>query len=173
MARISPRRFHSHRRYIGIALVSAVVATGIRPVRADAPQPEPAALSQLQTVVTNLGYTTTLSKDNQSFSIPWTGNYDYKVHFDLAPDGSIGYAYIDIEDLTPDQLAKLNFVKLLEASDVGNFYFSMESISNGETLYANAIIPLNPSPQLLRTTLQGIDDKLNESSQIWDTSRWK
>jgi hypothetical protein len=166
-----------HRKcFSGICLAAAVLLVGARPVRADAPKPEPAALTQLQSEVDNLGYATTLADDKQSFSIAWSGsgNYSFKIHFDLAGDASLGYAYIDIEDLTPAQLAKLNYIKLLEENDVGNFYFSMENITTGETLYANAIIPVTGfSPQSLRHTLQAISDKLNDTAQYWDTSLWK
>ena len=142
--------------------------------RADSPQSEPAALSKLQQMVDNLGYTTQLASDKQSFVIQWNGDYDYRVHFDLSQDGSLGYAYVDIDTYKSDDLAKLNLVKLLEASDVGDFYFSMENGADGETLYANAIIPLNSlTPQNLRGTLQGMNDKLSASAQTWDTSQWK
>jgi hypothetical protein len=165
----------SRKHIAGICLAAAVLL-GARPALADAPKPEPAALTQLQNEVSNLGYTTTLADDKQSFSIPWSGsgNYSFKIHFDLSGDASLGYLYIDIEDLTPAQLAKLNYIKLLEKNDVGNFYFSMENISTGETLYANAVIPVTGfTPQTLRTTLQGVSDKLNDTAQYWDTSLWK
>jgi hypothetical protein len=161
-------------RFAPICLAAVALVTGARPLWADAPKPEPAVLSQLQDEVTNLGYTTTLADDKQSFSIAWTGSYSYKIHFDLAGDASLAYAYVDIEDLTPAQLAKLNFIKLLEENDIGNFYFSMESNSTGETLYANAVIPVTGfTPQMLRTTVQGISDKLNDTAPLWDTSLWK
>lgn len=177
MVQTFPNRILAFSRITSLCLVTMLMAAGPRAVRADdTAKPEPAGLVQLQTAVTNLGYAATLADDKQSFSITWNGGgYNFKIHFNLARDGSLGYAYIDLGDFTPEQLAKLNTTKLLEESDIGNFYFSMEKGSNGvQTLYGNAIIPLSgiTQPQL-RGILQGISDKLDDTSQTWDTSLWK
>ena len=177
MVQTFPNRILAFSRVASLSLVTMLVAAGPRPALADGTaKPEPAGLVQLQTAVTNLGYTATLANDKQSFSIAWNGgDYNFKIHFNLARDGSLCYAYIDLGDFTAGQLAKLNATKLLEENDIGNFYFSMEKGSNGaETLYGNAIIPLSgiTQPQL-RGILQGVSDKLNDTSQTWDTSLWK
>ncbi len=142
---------------------------------ADTPQAMPPALVSLETMVSNLGYTVTESTDKQSFSIPWSSdNYNYKIHFDLSEDRTLAYAYVDIDTYTQAQLTKMKFVKILEASDSGDFYFSMESNSSGATLYANAIIPMKGlTPQDLRSTLEGWAGKLDASRGLWDTSLWK
>lgn len=142
--------------------------------KADNPPAKPPALASLETMVGNLGYATTDSADKQAFSIVWGGKYDYKVHFDLSHDGTLGYAYIDLTTFKPEQVDKLQFVKLLEASDVGDFYFSMEKNTDGETLYANAIIPLDGlTPESLRTTLGGWINKVDASDALWNPNLWK
>ncbi len=66
------------------------------------------------------------------------------------------------------------FTKLLEADDVGNFYFSMEHQTAGEKLYANAIISLaGLKPADLRGTLSGMVGKADASDALWNTSLWK
>ena len=128
---------------------------------ADTPPAKPAALASLETMVGNLGYTTTDTADKRSFSITWTGRYNYIIHFDLSKDGTLAYAYVHLTTFTPAQLAKLKFVKLLRANDVSDFYFSMESFDSGEILYVNAIIPMaGLTPQNLRSTLDGWTGKI-------------
>lgn len=163
------------RHYIGASLALALLLSGGLAAWADNAGPtEAPALSKLQSMVDNLGYTTELANDKQAFAIQWHGDYDYRLHFDLSKDGTLAYAYVNVNTYKPADLAKLNVAKLLEASDVGDFYFSMENSADGESLYANAIIPLQGlTPQSLRDTLESINDKLNSSSQIWDTSQWK
>jgi hypothetical protein len=163
------------RRYLGTSLALVLLLSGAPAARADdTAQTEPAALSKLQAMVNNLGYNTDLAGDKQSFAIQWQGDYDYRLHFDLSKDGTLAYAYVNINTYKPADMAKLDLTKLLETSDIGDFYFSMESGADGESLYANAIIPLGGlTPEMLRTTLDTINDRLNSSAQVWDTSLWK
>ncbi|MBB5372067.1 hypothetical protein [Acidocella aromatica] len=162
-------------RYLGVSLALALLLSGGLAAWADNAGPtEPDGLSKLQTMVGNLGYTTSLDSDKQAFAIEWHGDYDYRLHFDLSKDGTLAYAYVNVNTYKPADLAKLNLTKLLETSDIGDFYFSMENSTDGESLYANAIIPLaGLTPQSLRAMLESINDKLSSSSQIWDTSLWK
>lgn|ERR1700722_18399679 len=142
--------------------------------KADNPPAKPAALASLESMVGNLGYKTTDAADNQAFSITWDGKYNYIVHFDLSHDGTLGYAYIDLTTFKPEQVAKLQFVKLLEASDVSDFYFSMENNTDGETLYANAILPLDGlTPESLRSTLDSWINKVDSSDALWNPDLWK
>ena len=163
------------RRYLGASLALALLLSVAPAARADStPQTESEGLSKLQAMVNNLGYTTDLASDKQSFAIQCNGDYNYRVHFDLSKDGTLAYAYVNIATYKPADMAKLDLSKLLEVNDIGDFYFSMESGTAGESLYANAVIPLSGlTPQMLRTTLDGLNDKLNSSSKVWDTSRWK
>ena len=163
------------RRYLGASLALALVLSIAPAARADStPQTESEGLSKLQAMVNNLGYTTELSSDKQSFAIQWNGDYDYRVHFDISKDSTLAYAYVNIATYTPADMAKLNLSKLLEVNDIGDFYFSMESGTAGESLYANVVIPLSGlTPQILRSRLDNINDELNSSAQVWDTSLWK
>lgn len=158
----------------GFTLAFLSFLTFAAAAQADTPQAKPTALASLETMVTNLGYATTDSTDNQSFSIMWSGKYNYKIHFDLSQDGTLGYAYVDLDTFTPAQIAKMQFVKMLEADDVGDFYFSMEKTSSGETLYANAIVPLDGlTPQSLRTTLGDWTNKIDANDADWNSDLWK
>ncbi len=166
MAKPTLRKMH-RTLFLGLILPLAPLC----PALADS---EPAALAKLQTMVANLGYTTTLASDNQSFSIDWTGNYNYKITFDIAQDGSMAYAYVPVITYTAAQMAKLQYVKLMEENDIGDFYFSMEDKSDGEALYANIMLPVTGlTPATLRTRVQGISDKLNDTANTWDTTTWK
>ena len=174
MLHMVPRRPSPVRYILALSLATALGGAAAVTARADSPATEPAPLALLQTDATNLGYSPVLANDKQSFSIAWTGDYNYKLHFQLSRDASIAYVYVNIGDFTPEQLGKLDFIKLLQENDLGNFFFSMEKSGTGQTLYANAIIPISGlTQQQLRTILQGVSDKLSDTAAVWDTSQWK
>jgi hypothetical protein len=148
----------------------------VPPARADTQAGEPPELASLETMVGNLGYTTTEDPKKQWFSITWSGagNYNYKMHFSLSNSKTVYYAYVQLTDLTAAQLEKLQYAKLLEANDAGDFYFSMEKNDAGETLYGNAIIPVGGlTPQGLRTILSNWSDSMDATDAIWNTALWK
>ena len=143
---------------------------------ADTPAPEDPALSKLQQMVENLGYATKLSSDNQTFSTQWQAVYDYTMIFNISKGVTLGYVYVKMGSFNPDQLAKLDYAKLLEADDVGDFYFSMERQADGksEKLYANVVLGLGGlSPADLRSLLQAMANRLDKTSAVWDPSTWK
>jgi hypothetical protein len=134
-------------------------------------------LIKLQTMVGNLGYNATLSPTGKSIRFKWqSSNYNYYVSLQVNPDHTLAYAYVDLLTYSSTQLAKLDYVKLFEVNDAGDFFFSMEKShdGDGEELIADVVIPMSGlTPTLLRNLLQGINDTLNYNSQIWDTSLWK
>jgi hypothetical protein len=141
---------------------------------ADTPATKAPGMATLETMVTNLGYSTTEGADHKDFSIVWTGKYDYKLHFNLSRDGTMGYAYVDLTTLQPDQLAKLPFTKLLETDDAGDFFYSMENHNGHETLYGNVIIPISGlTPQSLRSILENAVAKLDADDKYWNSDLWK
>ncbi|HTQ71862.1 MAG TPA: hypothetical protein VMH92_10270 [Acidocella sp.] len=161
-------------RVLGLALAFSLALGGA--AGADTSVTEDPVLAKLQQMVGNLGYTTTLASDNQSFGIQWQGNYNYTIRFDTSKDDSLAYAYVKLGNYGPDQLAKLDFAKLLEISDAGDFYFSMEKHADGksESLYANTLLALSGlTPEALRGLLQSMASKLDDSAAIWDPSLWK
>jgi hypothetical protein len=156
------------------AVMALALAATTNAAKADTPVTTPPALASLETMIQNLGYTTKDSSTKQSFSIVWPGKYNYTMHFSLSQDGTIGYTYVDLATFTPPQTAKIQFVNMLEADDVGDFYFSMEHNSDGETAYANAMIPLDGlTPSSLRDTLTGFSNKIDQSEDLWNTDLWK
>jgi hypothetical protein len=162
------------RRVLGLGLAFSLALGGM--AAADTPAAEDPALAKLQQMVGNLGYSTTLASDNQSFGIQWQSTYNYTLNFEISKDGTLAYAYAKLGTFGPDQLAKLDFAKLLEASDVGDFYFSMEKRPDGksESLYGNTLITLGGlTPAGLRGLLQSMATKLDNSASVWDTSLWK
>ena len=158
----------------GFHLALAFVLALASAAKADTPPTAPPKLAALETMIQNLGYTTKESQSKQSFSTVWSGKYNYTMHFSLSQDGTLGYTYVDLATFTPDQQAKMKFVNMLEADDVGDFYFSMEHNNDGETAYANAIIPIDGlTPQSLRATLSGFSDKIDQSDNLWNSDLWK
>jgi hypothetical protein len=164
------------KRYVFCSLFAATLAVGGNAYAAT-PAPESPALVKLQQMVDNLGYDTTLSPDGTEFKFPWQGNnYSYTIHFSLLPNQTLAYAYVDLLTYNQTQLTKLNYVKLLELNDTGDFYFSMEKGQDGksEELYANSFAPVNGlTPEGLRVLLQRISDQIDNSGNVWDSSLWK
>ncbi|WP_298215512.1 type III secretion system chaperone [Acidocella sp.] len=162
------------RRFFGLALALLLTWGGV--AAADSPAAESPALAKLQQMVENLGYSVTPSSDNQSFSIQWQAHYNYTLNFEVSKDSTLAYAYVKLGTLDEAHLAKLNYAGLLEASDTGDYYFSMEKRADGksESLFANTILPLsNLTPEQLRGLLQAMANKLDGSAALWDSSLWK
>ncbi|MBU6253601.1 MAG: hypothetical protein KGN98_10450 [Alphaproteobacteria bacterium] len=159
---------------LGWGLALAIASGGI--AAADTPTPEDPVLAKLQQMVGNLGYSTTTASDNESFGFQWQTNYTYTVNFEVSKDDTLAYAYVRLGTLGPDKLAKLDYATLLEDSDTGDFYFSMEKQSDGKTevLYGNMVVPMSGlTPAGLRGLLQSMGDKLDHSAATWDSSLWK
>lgn len=155
---------------IALAIASGSLAA------AGTPTPEDPALAKLQKMVGNLGYSTALTSDNQSFGFQWQTTYNYTISFEISKDDTLAYGYVRLGTLGPDKLAKLDYAKLLEDSDTGDFYFSMEKQADGksEALYGNMVVPMSGlTPETLRGQLQSMADKLDHSAAAWDSSLWK
>ncbi len=162
------------RHTLGLALAVSLALGGL--AAADTPAAEDPVLAKLQQMIGNLGYSTMLATDNQSFGFQWQANYNYTMSFEISKDSTLAYAYVKLGTYDPDQLAKLNYTRLLETSDTGDFYFSMEKRADGksESLYGNTLVPVSGlTPEVLRGLLQAMADKLDNSAAIWDPSLWK
>jgi hypothetical protein len=152
-------------------------STPVGPPVAPAPAPnaKPAALAGLETMVANLGYATTDAANNQSFSITWVGKYNYVMTFDVSTDNSLAYAFVLLGTYTPSQLGQMQYVKLLEQDDTGDYFYSAESANAGaERIYANIAIPVAAlTPAYLRGLLTGMSNKMDAADAIWNTTLWK
>lgn len=144
--------------------------------RAQAAATEDPALANLQKMVNNLGYTTALSSTGRSFHFKWQGdNYSFVVNIQFDPQKKMAYAYVNIDDYDQKELAKFNYVKLLEANNVADFYFSMMPDPGGKSdeLLGNAIIPLDGlTPEDLRLRLTTLIYYLDTSGNLWDKELW-
>ncbi len=139
------------------------------------PQPEPAALVKLQTMVTNLGYTTTLSDDKQHFYFDWpSSKYTYRIDLAVSTNGNLAYVYNYIDTFNPSELAKVPYVKIMEYQNSGNVFFSMDNTAQGEDFYANEAFDIaGITPASLRTHLEDLVSALDETDTLWNTKLWK
>ncbi|MBU6419949.1 MAG: hypothetical protein KGQ79_09515 [Proteobacteria bacterium] len=161
------------RHVLGLGVAASIAMGGLAVA---APGKEDPALAKLQQMVGNLGYITTLAADNQSFGFQWLADYTYTIDFELSKDDTLAYAYVRLGTFGPDKLDKLNYAKLLQYSDTGDMYFSMEAQpgGKGEVLYGNTLVPMKGlTPEILRGLLQSMANKLDNSAQTWDYSLWK
>jgi hypothetical protein len=164
------------RRYIFFVLSAVFLFVGGIAAADTAPPANP-DLAKLQKMVDNLGYTATLSHDGKFITVQWpSSNYTNPISLQINQTHTLVYAYVDLLSYTQAQLAKLDSNKLLEASDSGDFFFSMEKNQDGKTeeLYANTVIPWTDlTPELLRHLLQNMADSIDGNGDVWDSSRWK
>jgi hypothetical protein len=116
------------RRYIFFVLSAVFLFVGGIAAADTAPPANP-DLAKLQKMVDNLGYTATLSHDGKFITVQWpSSNYTNPISLQINQTHTLVYAYVDLLSYTQAQLAKLDSNKLLEASDSGDFFFSMEKI---------------------------------------------
>ena len=164
------------RRLVFCLLSSFFISMSAGAWAADAVKEDP-TLANLQKMVYNLGYTTTLSPTGRSFRFKWqANNYSFIVNLQVDPKKTIAYAYVNIDDYDQQELTKLNLVKLLEANNAADFYFSLMPDLDGKTedLLGNAIIPLNGiTPEDLRLKLSVLIYYLDTSGDLWDKELWK
>ncbi len=141
--------------------------------RADQPQTETKSLATLETMVGNLGYTTTDATDKSHFWIEWQGKYNYRIDFQVSNDGEMVYLYTYIDTWTPDQLAKVPYMKMLEFQNIGNVYFSMQNTGKGEDFYVNEAFSMpGLTPASLRGQLEYFVKQIDGSDNLWNTKLW-
>ncbi len=162
---------------LAAAFAAAALLAGFAQVpaaKADLPQDEAKDLAKLETMVTNLGYTTTDATDKSHFWIDWQGKYNYRIDFQVSNDGSMIYLYSYIDTWTPDQLAKVPYMKMLEFQNSGNVYFSMQNTSKGEDFYSNQAFSMAAlTPAELRSQLDYFVKQTDSSDNLWNTKLWK
>jgi hypothetical protein len=159
-----------------IVPILAVALMAIQPAHAQsAPAAEPAALSNLQTMVNNLGYTTTLSPDKQHFYFQWQSpKYTYQIDLVLSTDGDLVYLYNYIDTFDPSEVARMPDTKMMEYQNTHDFFFSFGNESKGEDLYANSIFGTEGiTPALLRTRITNFANSLDNTDTLWNTKLWK
>jgi len=139
------------------------------------PPAESPVLASFENMVANMGYTPEESSDKTNFSVLLDGaDYSYNAVFSVSSDGGMVVIYAQVATYSGEQLTRLNCVKLLEASDPDDFYFSMEKTGTNETLYANGTLPLKGlTPQILRPYLEGWVGDIDASQSVWDTTLWR
>jgi hypothetical protein len=156
--------------------IIAVALMAIQSAHAQStPAAEPVALSNLQTMVNNLGYTTTLSPDKQHFYFQWQSpKYNYQIDMVLSTNGDLVYLYNYINVFDASDVARMPVTKMMEYQNTNDFFFSFGNESKGEDLYANAIFGTEGiTPALLRTRLADFVNSLDNTDTLWNTSLWK
>jgi hypothetical protein len=155
-------------------VVSAPAPAPVAPPLGEPFLRKPASLGQVEALLTGLGYPVTEAADGQSFSINWTGKYDYVLQFSLSGDGALCYAYVLLATYTPGQMARLPMLRLLEQDDNGDFFYSAEPAGDGgEQLYGNAVIPLTGlTAGLLHGLLASMTAKMDAGDAAWNALLW-
>lgn len=162
-------------RYILALSVASCWIGQVATAQNAAPQPEPDALVKLQAMVTNLGYTTTLSSDKQHFYFDrQAAKYNYRIDLTISGNNDLIYVYNYIDTFSAAQLAKVPYQKIMEFQNSGNFFFSMDNTSSGEDFYANEVFGVAAlDPAKLRIRLDGFANSLDQSDTLWNTKLWK
>jgi hypothetical protein len=133
------------------------------------PAQEPPALGQLQQMVDDLGYSTTLDAGAQYFSFTMPGSMNFSVNVMMASNGSYASVYCKLFSVAASQLEKTNLSTLLGDDGSNDFYFSLNDEGNGqESLIANAIIPASGSSlEIFNTELQRFKALMQGTMNDW------
>jgi hypothetical protein len=139
------------------------------------PAPISPTLAAMETMVKNMGYTTTDATDNSHFYFDLQGKYDYHVDLAVSPNGELVYLYNYIDTFDAAKMAKAPIVKMMEYQNTGNVFFSMDSSSGkGEDLYANEVFGYpGITPAILRDQFDNLTKSLDETDALWNTDLWK
>jgi hypothetical protein len=140
---------------------------------ATAPVPSP-ELKSLQSMVDNMGYTTTLSPTAGHFYISSDNKNVVSIDFAMSDDKSYIWIYSQIETYTAEQVAQLPLMKLLEANDNSPEFFSINNDSGKISLYVQIAFPAQgATPKSLRTIIDHIGSTIDDNAALWDPSQWK
>jgi hypothetical protein len=135
------------------------------------PSPE---LKSLQSMVDNMGYTTTLSPTAGHFYISSNNKNVVSIDFAMSDDKSYIWIYSQIETYTPEQVAQLPLMKLLEANDNSPEFFSINNDSGKISLYVQIAFPAQgATPKTLRTIIDHIGSTIDDNAALWDPAQWK
>lgn len=148
---------------------------------APAPQPgAPLSMADLQTMVADLGYTTTpaaFTTGETSFSIQVSSTkYTSTVTFLISPDNSTIYMNSSLANLTPAQLAKLPWTQMLISNQTNANYYGMNQYSNPTSYtpyldynFRNSAV----TPQMLRQCLTNFVNQIQNQDTLWNPSLWQ
>ena len=167
---------------IGVALSAAAGTPGRAQPTPNLPTPNlptPAGpnvltLDALSGIVAGMGYEVKADPNGKNFTIPIHSNYNYIVNFALSSDGTFAWIFVNLGNFTPDQLERLQTVKLLEASDAGPGNFTLGKGESSDTLYAQRILPsMAITSALLRSTFDNLVQISNNNDTLWNKNLWK
>lgn len=128
----------------------------------------------LKTFVTNMGYTTTYAADKSHFYFDISGKYDYHLDITASADGTLIYVYDYIGPLTPTQLTKVPYRKILEFQNISNVFFTMDASGKSEDLYVQEVFGASGITLAdFREEFDHFRNALDETDSLWNPKLWK
>lgn len=142
-------------------------AAQMAPTTAKAP---PSELSQIETMVSNLGYTPKTGGAGTWFTIEYAARNNYRIDFSLSPDKSVLYIYITY-GITAAQLAVLPGLVLLQWNDSHRDYFSVSKDKTQISLNVN--MPTQSlTPKSLRQAIGQLAGDADGADKIFYPGNW-
>jgi hypothetical protein len=157
---------------------AAVLACGLATGFAAAAQADPTmgpALKNMETMVTNLGYTTSESPDKTSFSINLANNNGNYIFDFITPDnGQTLVIYSPAQAVPLTAAAKMPVLDMLDFGDHSDNYYTVQKFSDHYEIFLNTeLSTAGLTPVVLRVRLQAMIDDLDKSKAIWNSASWK
>ncbi len=142
---------------------------------AHADTPITPALRNMETMVTNLGYTTAESADKTYFTISLSSNNNsYVFNFITPDDGQTLVIYSPAQSIPVAASGKMPVMAMLDFGDHSDNYFTVEKFPDHIEIFLNTeLSTAGLTPAVLRVRLQGLVDDLDKSRSLWDSSSWK
>jgi hypothetical protein len=133
------------------------------------------ALKNMETMVTNLGYTTTESTDKTFFTINVSSNNNSYIFNFMAPDdGQTLVIYSPAQSIPLASAGKMPVLDMLDFGDHSDNYYTAEKFPDHFEIFLNTeLTTAGLTPGVLRVRLQGLVDDLDKSKSIWDSTSWK
>jgi hypothetical protein len=133
-----------------------------------------AELKALAATITTMGYTVKYSPSGQHFYIQGNDKNSDTIDFALSTNKSYVWVYSNLATYTAAQMEHLPMLKLLQANDSNEEFFSMSSDGGTNDLYLQIGFPaVAVSPPVLRTIIDNLTSTANNNAALWDATLWK
>ena len=130
------------------------------------------SLSALQKLVAGLGFEDTGDKSSY-VEIDNQGSRNLSIVLRPVDDDKYMQFYVRLADVPKDKFTDMPSKKMLEYNDNHLFYFTVGGTDNDLVFLQERLDALTVTPQLIRQHIDNLNAAVDETVDLWDTSKWQ